>query len=109
MDFLARYFIQREFSPGGAGISRHLEQDPDRFSALNNLAVTLERMNRIEEAKELYRKAISLRPDVPAPYVNLLDILIRKGMLDEARGLFKRLVSWCMAILPCWASRPMRS
>ncbi|MGQ4914382.1 MAG: tetratricopeptide repeat protein [Candidatus Asgardarchaeia archaeon] len=60
------------------------------INALINRGLSLKQSGRIDEAEELFRKAIEQYPDTPELYVNLANILRQKKQFDEAEKLFKK-------------------
>lgn len=57
---------------------------PSSAEAFNNLADTLERLGRFDEALAAYRTAIGLRGEWALPYFGLGDVYRRLDRLDEA-------------------------
>ena len=60
------------------------------INALINRGLSLKQSGRIDEAEELFRKAIEQYPNTPELYVNLANILRQKKQFDEAEKLFKK-------------------
>jgi tetratricopeptide (TPR) repeat protein len=56
----------------------------------NNLANVLQRENRLHEAERHYRRAIDIRPEYAAAYVNLGEVLLAQGRPEAAVGEYKR-------------------
>ena len=51
-----------------------LQQDPGHAACCNNLGVTLEKLNRVEEANQCFKKALVIRPEYLDPQYNLSHI-----------------------------------
>jgi tetratricopeptide (TPR) repeat protein len=72
-------------------LRRVLKQDPDNAHALNALGYTLaDRTNRYQEAYELIKRALDLRPDDPAIMDSMGWVLYRLGRHDEAVRFLKQ-------------------
>lgn len=66
-------------------LRRILEREPDNATALNALGYTLaNRTTRLEEARALIERALSLEPDEPAILDSMGWVLYRTGRYDEA-------------------------
>lgn len=59
----ARYLQDETWEPAAAAFRSALELEPDYPEATRNLAVALDRMGREDEALELFRRYLELRPD----------------------------------------------
>lgn len=68
--------------------AHHLElalaSDPDYFEAINNLAVQYVRLNRLNEAKDLFVRATRLDPADALAEMNLAFVLLRLGDFPAA-------------------------
>jgi tetratricopeptide (TPR) repeat protein len=73
-------------------IRQHLAAKPDDASGYYDLGLTLEQMNRPEEAVEALQEAISLNPYYVNAYNRLGMIMARQGRLEEALGYFKEVL-----------------
>jgi len=70
-------------------------------TALNNLALTYQRLARYTEAEPLYRRAIAIdekalgkdHPDIARDYNNLAGLLQAQGKLAEAEPLYRRAIA----------------
>ena len=76
---------------------RAVAVEPDCASCLNNLGRALMRGEerqpaRDAEAAALFRRALTLRPDQPGPYLNLGALLVGLGRPDEAEAVFGEIV-----------------
>lgn len=72
-------------------LARLLELKPDHSHALNALGYSwAERNIRLDEARELIAKALSLTPDDPFIVDSLGWVLYRLGRLDESLGALER-------------------
>ncbi len=66
-----------------------LERAPDHVGALNALAVIYAQSDRIDEALELFARALRLAPGAAHVHNNTGYALLRAGRLDEAEGALK--------------------
>lgn len=57
----------------------------------NNLALTLQRLNRVKEAEEAYEQALNLNPDYAEAEVNLAFLLIQQEKWNAALGRLEHL------------------
>jgi tetratricopeptide (TPR) repeat protein len=77
---------------------RFVEQEEDRATVLNNLALVLRATNRLAEAEPLYRQALAIdehsygpdHPDVAIDLNNLAGLLQATNRLAEAEPLMRR-------------------
>ncbi len=69
---------------------RKLLEAEDSFDALNNLGNILRVQHRLDEAEQMYRRALLSQPNSPEPYCNLGLLLAEQGQLDEAIRLYQR-------------------
>lgn len=67
-----------------------LERYPTDGVALNNLAVHLQGLGRLQEAAEVYQRAMDLRTGTPASYSNGIFLLNWVGMHDQAEAAFRQ-------------------
>lgn len=81
------------FDAARAAFMRALELDPSSVKAEDNLGLTLEGLNLIEEALDAYRKAVAMQAGISHPSEQpLLDLgsaLVERGQLDEALPLLQ--------------------
>ncbi len=70
-----------------------LRQDPRNTDALNLLGVVVSQGGRKEEAIDLMRRAIALRPNFPGAYSNLGQALKELDRLDEAETALRRAIA----------------
>jgi Flp pilus assembly protein TadD len=54
--------------------------------ALNLMALLSVRQNRLDDAFQTQRRAVSRQPDQPRQYLLLSDILVKMGRTDEAHA-----------------------
>lgn len=66
---------------------------PRHAEALNNLAVLLEQRGELDEAEELYRRAIVVDPDLAAPYAGLGDVMTARERFAEAAKAYEGFLS----------------
>jgi len=79
-------------------LRRFIEMCPSHAAALNNLAVLLENKGRLEEAKQLYDRAVAANPSAVAPYAGLGDVLRAQGKMQEAASAYKTFLSRLEAV-----------
>jgi len=66
------------------------EKDPNAPLVLFKLGEAYDAAGRNEEAAEVYKQAIALKPDVPGYYNNLGNVLARAGKIDEAKAAYTK-------------------
>ncbi|BAU15016.1 TPR repeat-containing protein [Leptolyngbya sp. NIES-3755] len=54
------------------------------------LASTFEELNQLDQAADIYRKVLQLRPNDPIVYFRLGDILQKQGQSDQAVSLYRK-------------------
>lgn len=59
---------------------------PSDVQVLENMAIVCSKMGRTEEAMRWYRRALDLKPNLPAAHYGLAFILLRRGDTDGARA-----------------------
>lgn len=79
--------FDRMVSPGRSGDS------PRTFQAIFDDALRLQAAKRIDEAVELYHRAVFLRPDSVDVHHNLAFALMSQGRIDEAVMHYERAIS----------------
>jgi Flp pilus assembly protein TadD len=67
--------------------------DPDNGSSYNNLGYVLLHAGKVQEASDLFRKALQLVPGDSRIIINFADALARQGDAAEAVRLLKRNLS----------------
>ena len=65
----------------------------ERGATVYNLADCAVRLKRIDDAVELYNKAVALSPDLKNAYLNVAIIYIDKGMTSKAVNKLRRLIT----------------
>ncbi len=70
-----------------------IEKGSEKAMAYNNRGEAFERMGRMDEAVEDYRKAVAIAPNATVSYYHLGEAFMRKGQYDEAIKEYKRVVS----------------
>jgi len=68
------------------------ELSPEDPTPLGNLGILLKDQDRLEEAMEQFRHAISIKDDYGPAYRNLCDCLRRMGRIEEAIDIGKRAI-----------------
>lgn len=84
------YFKLFDYSEARKCFEQIIETAPNNFIATYNLALTLQMMKLNEDAKNFYRKAVSLNDKDVDSYFNLGLISFEEKNLVEALGLFER-------------------
>ena len=69
-----------------------LELYPEHSDAHNNLGISLQQLNKLDEAVFSYKQAILLRPNFPMAYNNLGVTLKILGKLEEAKDVYKKAI-----------------
>ena len=54
-------------------------------ASYNNLGITLQELNRLDEAEINLRKAIAVKSEYPEAYNNLGNTLLKKGKVEDAK------------------------
>ena len=67
-----------------------VENSPNRYDLWNFLGVLYRLVNRLDEAKAAYRKAISLAPEFADTHNNLANVLREQGELEAAVASYKQ-------------------
>lgn len=84
------------FQPALDAFQRSLQLDPASVKAENNLGLTLEGLNRVDEAITAYHKAIAMQATSSQPseqpFLNLATVLIDRGQLSEAQHFLQQAV-----------------
>lgn len=60
----------------------------DDAESYNNLGITLQELNRLDEAEINLRKAIAVKSEYPEAYNNLGNTLLKKGKVEDAKKSF---------------------
>jgi tetratricopeptide (TPR) repeat protein len=71
---------------------KSVELGPLDAEAHNNLGITLEILDRLEEAEVSYRQAIKLKPDLVEAHNNLGITLKKLGRLEEAEASYRQAI-----------------
>ena len=89
-------YQQNQFDLAIKAFEDVLNRDPTHAKAQNNLGLSLEAMNRTEEAMTAYRKAVALDKSSnhhsEQPYLNLATLLIRLDKATESVPLLRQAV-----------------
>jgi tetratricopeptide (TPR) repeat protein len=82
------------FRPALESFQRSLQLDPASVKAENNLGLTLEGLNRVDDAIAAYRKALAMQAGSShpseQPMLNLATVLIDRNQLDAALPLLRQ-------------------
>jgi tetratricopeptide (TPR) repeat protein len=93
------YLTQQRFSDAAACFQKTLALDPQSVKAEDNLGLSLEELNRADDAIQAYRSAIALVDKYPhsnggvlleQPFLNLAIVLMHRNENDEALVLLQR-------------------
>ncbi|MCF7844391.1 MAG: tetratricopeptide repeat protein [Kiritimatiellales bacterium] len=85
--------VQADTFKNGEILLRHaLAFNPDSTHALNNLGTTLYQNDRLDEALEMYDKALAIDPLLPQVHTNRGLILLKQGKI-EADEAFRKAIS----------------
>ncbi len=66
------------------------EKDPNAPLVFFKLGEAYDAAGRNEEAAEVYKQAIAVKPEVPGYYNNLGNVLARAGKIDEAKAAYTK-------------------
>jgi tetratricopeptide (TPR) repeat protein len=80
------YLEENRFAEAGAALHHASRLDVHDAESLNLIALMDVRQNRLQDAFEIQKRAISRQPDQPRQYLLLADILEKMGRADEARA-----------------------
>jgi tetratricopeptide (TPR) repeat protein len=83
-DFGRQSAVAGRFEEAEKFFRRALATDPRHFGALFDLAVVLQREERLAEARELYGKALALQPEHADAHFNLALVQVAQGDLEGA-------------------------
>jgi len=82
------------FRPALESFQRSLQLDPASVKAQNNLGLTLEGLNRVDDAIAAYRKALAMQAGSShpseQPMLNLATVLIDRNQFGEALSLLQQ-------------------
>jgi tetratricopeptide (TPR) repeat protein len=82
------------FRPALEAFQRSLQLDSTSVKAENNLGLTLEGLNRVDDAIAAYRKALAMQAGSAhpseQPMLNLATVLVDRNQLDEALSLLQQ-------------------
>jgi tetratricopeptide (TPR) repeat protein len=88
--FKARQLRVRGDSEGAiARLERALEEDPQFSVAHNELGLCFMDLNRLDEARTSFARAVELGPAL-IHCLNLTDVLLKQGEIEEARAIVTR-------------------
>lgn len=74
----------QEWSKAVAAYRRALEEFPDHPKALNSLGAALHQLNQVDEALQIYSRAVKVSPDDPMPMEKVAQLSERVGDLKTA-------------------------
>ena len=74
---------------GGSSISAGAGYQPPQRNALFSLGGVYLRLGQLDQAEELYQKALAVDPSDPAGRNNLGLVLVKQGRYDEALKLYR--------------------
>ena len=74
----------QEWSKAVTAYRRALQEFPDQPKALNSLGLALYQLNNVEEALQIYTRAVKISPDDPAPMEKVAHLSERVGDLKTA-------------------------
>jgi tetratricopeptide (TPR) repeat protein len=86
-------YNENRFTESVTAFERALSLQPKYVEAENNLGLTLQELNKADEAKAAFRQAIEWQGDHPAdpqPFLNLGTMLASEGALPEAMPLLTK-------------------
>jgi hypothetical protein len=84
---MARNTVWRDSATLWGAVIAH---SPESADAYNNLGIVYMRRRRYEEAEEMLKHALNLRPDFPSAHNNLANVYRLTGRYDEALAEFGR-------------------
>lgn len=88
-----RYMDSGDLQTALEKVTKALQFNPNYAPAHTVIAVIYERINKLPEAEEHYRKAEALEPAKGAPNNNLGVFLCHTGKIGEAAGYFQKAVA----------------
>ncbi|MBW8002786.1 MAG: sulfatase-like hydrolase/transferase [Planctomycetes bacterium] len=65
-------------------LKKYVELDPDDHMILNNLGLGYFCLNKLEQAENVFRKSLDIKPDYVEANYNLARILVRRGAVNQA-------------------------
>ncbi len=91
-----------EWDAAFAMVSRSLQKFPDLAEGYQDLGFVQERRGRVEEARDAYRQAVTLRPDLQWSYLGLARIQLRLGEPGEAASAARAAVRLDSSLVAAW-------
>lgn len=86
---LANYYLHnRDFTTSVSLLEEVLEVEPEDLAALNNIAIALEDLGRMDEAIDYLKKVVIIQEDFAPAYINLGFQLSHVGRYEEALDYF---------------------
>lgn len=87
-----KYGKQGEFDKALQEFSAILKDYPDDVVALMNKGITLSFMGRLDEAEQVFEKALKIQPGNPLLHKHLADIFEKKGNVKSAKEQYQRII-----------------
>jgi len=84
------YFLKEDYASALSNFEQALKYTPNSIRVLNNYASTLNNQGRLDEAKEIFRKAIEIDNYYDDAKLNLSIILHQEGKIKEAIDLLEQ-------------------
>lgn len=91
---------QRRYADAEGLLTQALAQRPDDFEVTYQMALTLVRLRRRDEAHEWLRKAVALNGTSPLPWLLEGDVFLQEGKRRDAIRAWTR----CLSVRPGFAS-----
>ena len=87
---LARIYMKlKMFAEAEVELRDYLRHDPDNAEEVSNLAFTVQQQGRLDEADEIFRKALALAKDNPMLLHSLKGLLATERCSEEDRAEFR--------------------
>ncbi len=77
-------FRQGDYVSASDNFLKSSELSPEDPEILNNLGVSYFQLERWSQAREVFDRALSILPDYVSPQMNLVDVDLAEGRLDDA-------------------------
>ena len=90
---LINLYTQGQHQEALTQAAKLLKQFPNDINLYNITGAASQRLGKLDEAIEAYKKAISLKPDYADAYYNMANALKQKGKLDEAIKIYNKTIS----------------
>ena len=93
---------QGEYAKGLIDAERTIKQMPSNPIGYNLKGTALVGLNRIDEAREFFAKALEINPDYNTARINLAKLDVNEGKIDKAEKIYRDILAKDKAYLAAW-------